>query len=311
MDLMFKLFSLTVFASTLRIATPVILASLGGCMSERSGVINIGLEGMMLMGAFSAVVGSYFFGAWMGVLIGVLAGGLMGLLHAFMSVTIKANQIISATAINIMAVGLPNILIPVIWPNHFGISPTVPVIADIHLPIISSIPVIGKIFGHQNPIVYLTLILVPAISYLLFKTRLGLRIRAVGEHPQAADTLGINVYKMRYIAVTMSGLLAGLGGAFLSICYQAQFSMAMTAGRGFIGLAAMIFGRWSPKGALLACLLFGFADAFQASAQAAGVPIPPELMLSFPYVLTLVALVGLFGKTAVSPAANGKPYFKG
>ena len=311
MDLMFKLFSLTVFASTLRIATPVILASLGGCMSERSGVINIGLEGMMLMGAFSAVAGSYFFGAWMGVLIGVLAGGLMGLLHAFMSVTIKANQIISATAINIMAVGLPNILIPVIWPGHFGISPTVPVVADIHLPIISSIPVIGKIFGHQNPIVYLTLLLVPAISFLLFKTRLGLRIRSVGEHPQAADTLGINVYKMRYIAVTMSGLLAGLGGAFLSICYQSQFSSAMTAGRGFIGLAAMIFGRWSPKGALLACLLFGFADAFQASAQAAGVPIPPELMLSFPYVLTLIALVGLFGKTAVSPAANGKPYFKG
>lgn len=311
MDLMFKLFSLTVFASTLRIATPVILASLGGCVSERSGVINIGLEGMMLMGAFSAVVGSYFLGAWMGVLMGVLTGGLVGLIHAFMSITIKANQIISATAINIMGVGLPNILIPVIWKNHYGISPTVPVVADVHLPIVSSIPVIGEIIGHQNPIVYLTLLLVPAISFLLFKTRLGLRIRAVGEHPRAADTLGINVYLMRYIAVTLSGVLAGLGGAFLSICYQSQFSMAMTAGRGFIGLAAMIFGRWTPKGALLACLLFGFADAFQAAAQAAGVPIPPELLLSFPYVLTLIALVGLFGKIAVSPAANGKPYFKG
>ena len=311
MDLLFKLFSLTVFASTLRIATPLILASLGGCMSERSGVINIGLEGMMLMGAFTAVVGSWFMGAWIGLLMGVLTGGLMGLLHAFMSVTIKANQIISATAINIMAVGLPNILIPVIWPNHFGISPTVPVIADIHLPLISSIPIIGKIFGHQNPVVFVALILVPVISYLLFKTRLGLRIRSVGEHPRAADTLGISVAGMRYLAVTLSGLLAGLGGAFLSICYQSQFSSAMTAGRGFIGLAAMIFGRWSPKGALLACLLFGFADAFQASAQAAGVPIPPELMLSFPYVLTLIALVGLFGKTALSPAANGKPYYKG
>ncbi len=311
MNLLFKLFSLTVFASTLRIATPLILVSLGGCMSERSGVINIGLEGMMLMGAFSAVVGSWFMGAWIGLLMGVLTGGLMGLLHAFMSVTIKANQTISGTAINIMAVGLPNILIPVIWPNHFGISPTVPVIADIQLPLISSIPVIGEVIGHQNPVVYVALILVPVISYLLFKTRLGLRIRSVGEHPRAADTLGINVAGMRYLAVTLSGLLAGLGGAFLSICYQSQFASAMTAGRGFIGLAAMIFGRWFPRGALLACLLFGFADAFQASAQAAGVPIPPELMLSFPYVLTLIALVGLFGKTAISPAANGKPYYKG
>ncbi len=311
MSLFVKLFNLAVFASTLRIATPLILASLGGCMSERSGVINIGLEGMMLMGAFTAVVGSYFIGPWAGLLLGVCAGGLMGLLHAFMSITIGANQIISATAINIMAVGLPNILIPVIWPGHFGISPTVDVIGDIHVPLISSIPVVGRIIGHQNPVVYIALILVPVIHFLLFRTRLGLRIRSVGEHPRAADTLGINVYRMRYIAVTMSGLLAGLGGSFLSICYQSQFSSAMTAGRGFIGLAAMIFGRWSPGGALLACLLFGFADAFQAGAQAAGVPIPPELMLAFPYVLTLIALIGLFGKTAVSPAANGKPYLKG
>ncbi len=306
-----KLFSLDVFASTFRIATPLILAALGGCMSERSGVINIGLEGMMLMGAFTAVVGSFFFGPWVGLLMGLLAGGIMGLMHAFMSVTIGANQVISATAINIIAVGIPNILIPVIWPGHFGISPTVGVIKDISIPGISSIPVIGHVIGHQNPVVYAALILVPVVHILLFRTRLGLRIRSVGEHPRAADTLGVNVYMMRYVAVTMSGLLAGLGGAFLSICYQSQFSSSMTAGRGFIGLAAMIFGRWSPRGALLACLLFGFADAFQAGAQAAGVGIPPDLMLAFPYVITLIALVGLFGKTAVSPAANGKPYLKG
>ncbi|MBI9103832.1 MAG: ABC transporter permease [Spirochaetales bacterium] len=311
MELFIKLFSLAVFASTLRIATPLILAALGGCMSERSGVLNIGLEGMMLMGAFFAVVGSHFWGPWPGLFIGILAGGVMGLLHAFMSVTVGANQVISSTAINILGVGIPNILIPVIWPGHFGISPTVPVIRDVTLPIISSIPVIGKIIGRQNPLVYVVFLLVPVIHFLLFRTKLGLRIRSVGEHPRAADTLGINVYKMRYIAVTMSGLLAGLGGAFLSICYQSQFSSAMTAGRGFIGLAAMIFGRWSPKGALLACLLFGFADAFQASAQAAGVPIPPEIMLAFPYVLTLIALVGLLGKTAIGPAATGKAYRKG
>jgi simple sugar transport system permease protein len=310
MDLLAKLFDLAVFASALRIATPLILAALGGCMSERSGVINIGLEGMMLMGAFTAAVGSYLAGPWAGLLMGVCAGGLMGLLHAVMSVSIGANQIISATAINIMAVGIPNILVPVIWPGHFAISPPVPVINELRIPGLAELPVLGRILGQHNPVVYLALILVPVTHFLLFRTRLGLRIRAVGEYPRAADTLGVDVYRMRYIAVTAGGLLAGLGGAFLSICYQSQFSSAMTAGRGFIGLAAMIFGGWSPVGAALACLLFGFADAFQAGAQAAGVPIPPDLLLAFPYVLTLVALVGLLGKTSLSPAANGKHYRK-
>jgi simple sugar transport system permease protein len=311
MELFIKLFSVTIFASTLRIATPMILSALGGCMSERSGVINIGLEGMMLMGAFAAVVGSFLFGPWIGLLCGVAAGGVMGLLHGFMSVSLGANQIISGTAINILAVGIPNILVPVIWPGHYGISPTVPVIPELRIPIIADIPILGTILGRQNPVVYIALLLVPIVHFLLFKTKLGLRIRSVGEHPRAADTLGVNVYLMRYTAVAISGLLAGLGGAFLSICYQSQFSSSMTAGRGFIGLAAMIFGRWSPLGATLACLLFGFADAFQAGAQAAGVPIPPDLMLAFPYVLTLIALVGLLGKTAQSPAANGKHYQKG
>ena len=311
MEMLEKIFNIAIFASTLRIATPILLASLGGVMSERSGVINIGLEGMMLMGAFGAAVGSYFYGPWTGILIGIAIGGLMGLLHAFMSVTVKANQIISATAINIFAVGFPNIMVPIIWPGYHAITPVVPVIKDIRLPLIADLPVIGTIIGNQNPIVYIALILVPIINYFLFRTPLGLRIRSVGEHPKAADTLGINVAKMRYIAVISSGFLAGLGGAFLSIAYQSQFSRAMTQGRGFIGLAAMIFGRWKPVGAFVACLLFGFADALQASAQSAGVPIPPELLLAAPYVLTLVALVGLIGKRAVGPAANGKPYEKG
>ena len=311
MEILAKILDLALFASTLRIATPILLAALGGVMSERSGVINIGLEGMMLMGAFAAAVFSYFLGPWPGVLLGVFVGGLMGLLHAFMSVTVKANQIISATAINILAVGLPNILVPVIWPGHFAITPVVPVVKDLRIPVIAGIPGIGKIIGEQNPVVYIAIILVPVIHFLLFKTRLGLRIRSVGEHPRAADTMGVNVSRMRYIAVILSGALAGLGGAFLSICYQSQFSSAMTAGRGFIGLAAMIFGRWKPIGAFIACLIFGFADAFQAAAQSAGVPIPPDLLLALPYVLTLVALIGLAGKKAVSPAASGKPYLKG
>jgi len=311
MEILAKILDLALFASTLRIATPILLAALGGVMSERSGVINIGLEGMMLMGAFAAAACSYYFGPWAGVFFGVFVGGMMGLLHAFMSVTVKANQIISATAINILAVGLPNIIVPVIWPGHFAITPVVPVVKNLRIPVIADIPGIGEIIGEQNPVVYIALILVPVIHFLLFKTRLGLRIRSVGEHPRAADTLGVNVNRMRYIAVIISGTLAGLGGAFLSICYQSQFSSAMTAGRGFIGLAAMIFGRWKPMGAFIACLIFGFADAFQAAAQSAGVPIPPDLLLALPYVLTLVALIGLAGKKAVSPAASGKPYLKG
>ena len=310
MGILFNILNLAIFTSTLRITTPILFAALGGCMTERSGVINIGLEGMMLMGAFAAAVGSYFWGPWLGVLFGIFVGGIMGLLHAFMSVTVKANQIISATAINIFALGFPNLIVPVLWKGHYAMTPVVPVIKSIRIPVLADIPVLGPIIGNLNPIVYIAFLLVPVVHYVLFKTRLGLRIRAVGEHPKAADTVGINVALMRYIAVTVSGLLAGFGGAFLSVAYQSQFSQAMTAGRGFIGLAAMIFGRWRPFGALVACLIFAFADAFQASAQAAGVPIPPDLLLTLPYLLTLIALAGLIGKKAVGPAANGKPYFK-
>lgn len=310
MEVFFNIFNLILLASALRIATPIVLASLGGIMSETSGVINIGLEGMMLVGAFAAVVGSSFFGAWGGLAVGLSAGAIMGLLHAFMSITVKANQIISATAINILAVGLPNILIPFIWPGYFAMTPVVEGISDISFPWLDKIPVLGQVIGHQNPIVYIAFCLVPIVHIILFKTRFGLRLRSVGEHPEAADTLGINVHAMRYIAVTISGTLAGLGGAFLSIAYQSQYSMAMTAGRGFIGIAAMVFGRWKPAGALVACLIFGFADAFQASAQSAGVPIPPDLFLALPYVVTLVALIGLAGKRSMGPAAAGKPYTK-
>lgn len=305
-----NIFKLVLFAVTLRIATPVLLAAMGGVISERAGVINIGLEGMMLLGAFSAVVGSFFFGAWIGVVLGIVTGGILGLLHALLSVTARVNQIISAVGINILAVSLPNVLIPIIWKGYNSMTPNVPVIKDIHIPLLSDIPVIGEILGHQNPIVYIALFIVFAMHFFLFKTPLGLRIRSVGEQPRAADTLGLNVFRLRYFAVTLSGMLAGLGGAFLAIGYQSMFSQQMTQGRGFIGLAAMIFGRWNPIGAFIACLIFGFADAFQAAAQAAGVPISPQILLSLPYVLTLVALVGLIGKKAIPPAADGKPYRK-
>lgn len=300
--------NLVLLSSTLRIATPLILASLGGVVAERSGVTNIGLEGMMLLGAFLAVVGSFYAGPWVGVACALGGGMLAGLIHGFMSITVKANQIISGTAINILAVGLPNILIPVIWPEHFATTPVVETLPCIQLDAIGKLPVVGPILNAQSPIMYVAFLMVPFLHVMLYKTRFGLRLRALGEHPKAADTLGVHVVRIRYIAMLISGSLAGLGGAFLSIAYQSQFSMAMTAGRGFIGMAAMIFGRWKPVGALVACLLFGFADAFQAAAQSAGVPIPPDLFLAFPYVLTLIALVSLAGKRSGGPAAAGKPY---
>ena len=302
--------SLAMLASTLRIATPIIYAALGSVMSERGGVINIGIEGTMLLACFTAVVGAYYWSPWVGVLIAMATGGLMALIHAYLSVTIKTNQIISATAINIFAVGLPNLVVPIIWKGHHAVSPVVPRIPDVRLPIIANLPIVGPVLGHQNPLVYVALILVPVLHFVLFKTRFGLRLRAVGEHPRAADTVGVNVARMRYIGVISGGILAGMGGAFLSIGYMSQYSAAMTQGRGFMGLAAMIFGNWKPAGALLACLIFGFADAFQAAAQSARVlPISPRLLLSLPYIMTLIALAGLVGKS-IPPAADGKPYEK-
>jgi ABC-type uncharacterized transport system permease subunit len=305
-----RLVNLSIIASSLRIATPILLAALAGTISERSGVINIGIEGVMLLSAFAAALGSSFLGAWPGVLVGVAVGAAFGLLHAFMSVTVRSNQIVNATAINILAIGLPNIIISRVWQGYYSTTPIVPVVPSLHIRWLARVPVLGSIFRDLNPVVYLAFLLVPVMHVLLFRTRAGLRIRAVGELPIAADTLGVNVPRLRYLSVIGSGALAGLGGVYLSICYQSQFTMGMTEGRGFIGLAAMIFGRWTPVGAMVSSLLFGLADAFQANAQSAGLPIPAEIMLTLPYVLTLLALAGVAGKRVIGPAAAGQPYVK-
>ena len=300
---------ISIFAAAIRSSVPILYPALGGIFSERSGVLNIGLEGMMLISAFTAVVGSYFTGnPWLGVLCGIAGGMLAALIHAFMCINLRADQAIVGTGINILGQGLPNFLLLKIWGQQ-GISPVVPRIGEWRIPIVADIPIIGPILGQQSPLVYLALVLVPISWFVLFRTPFGLRLRSVGENPRAAETVGINVYRMRYWGVLLSGLFASLGGAFLSVSYLAQFVNLMTAGRGFIGLAAMIFGRWNPFGALFACLLFGFADAVQASAQAAGVLIPPQFLLTLPYVLTIVALIGAMGR-AEPPAYDGKPYEK-
>ena len=301
--------SITLFAAAIRSAIPILFAALGGIFSERSGVLNIALEGIMLISAFSAVVGSYYTGnPWIGVLVGVIGGTLASLIHAFMCIHLRADQAIVGTGINILGIGLPNFLMLKIWGQQ-GISPIVERINVWKIPIIGDIPIIGPIIGRHSPLVYIGLMLVPITYFIIFKTRFGLRLRSVGENPQAADTVGINVYRMRYWGVLLSGVLASLGGAYLSVSFLSQFVTVMTAGRGFIGLAAMIFGRWNPYGALAACLLFGFADALQSAAQASGIPIAPQFLLALPYVLTIVALVGAMGR-ATPPAFVAKPYQK-
>jgi general nucleoside transport system permease protein len=299
-----------VIASTFLLATPLIFAGLGGVFSEKSGVVNIGLDGMMIMGAFFGVYGSYLTGsAVVGIVFALIAGAAMAAIHAFLSITLKANQIVSGTAINLFSAALSSFLIVKLFGRGGqtdgvnGLPWNVP-------KFINDIPVVGTFMSNINWFVIIALILVAISHYILYKTPLGLRIRSVGEHPKAADTLGINVYSMRYLCVIISGALAGLGGAALSLGVTPLYREGMVSGRGFIALAAMIFGNWKPKGTLLACLLFGFAEAFQIKAQSFGWSLPTELYSSSPYILTMLALAGFVGKTK-PPAADGEPYEKG
>lgn len=304
------IFNIGLLGATLRGATPLILAAVGVVFSERSGVMNIGIEGMMLFGAFWAVAISYYtHSAWMGLLGAMLIGGLLGLVHAWTSVSLKVNQIITGAAINLLAVGIPNYLLIAFWQQP-GASPMVSALSTVRVPLLVDLPVVGPLFASQNVLTYIALLLVAITQIVLFRTPLGLRIRSVGEHPLAADTVGIDVYAIRYGSVIFSGLMAGLAGASLSLGQLSFFTKQMTQGRGFIALGAMIFGKWTPLGSLGACLLFGFADALQLALQARGVPIPSDLLMSIPYVFTLIALAGFVGR-AVAPAAIGRPYYKG
>ena len=296
------------FAATLRMATPITLAALGGIFSERVGVVNIALEGMMLTSAFTGVAVSYYTGnPWLGVLAAVAVGGLLGLIHAILTVTFKGNQIVSGTGINIFALGFTPYMSQIIWASR-GASSSVNSIKAISIPILDDIPIIGEILGNQTPLVYVMIVLAFIAQFVLFKTPIGLRIRAVGEHPAAADTAGISVVRVKYLGVVVSGMLAGLGGVFLSLGQLSLFAWGMTGGRGFIALAAMIFGRWMPLGAFGASLMFGFADALQMRIQSLGL-LPPQMVLMLPYILTIVALAGVVRKA--TPPSDYKPYDKG
>ncbi len=296
------------FAATLRFATPLVFAALGGLFSERSGVVNIGLEGMMLTGAFFAIWGAEATGSWAaGLLLGLAAGGALAAVHAVVSIHLGADQIISGTAVNILALGLTGYF----FIDSYGLQGTptdVPRVPGVHLPLVQEIPFLGAIFGDLNLLVWIAIVLVPLTWLVVFRTPIGLRLRACGEHPGAAETTGVRLLPMRYAAVIMSGVLAATGGAYLSIGFLGSFSENVTAGRGFIALAALIFGRWRPFGAAGACLLFGFSSAL---AQRLSVYSESGAVLfqALPYVLTLIALAGLIGRS-IAPAALGRPYTK-
>jgi simple sugar transport system permease protein len=296
--------------SSLVRATPIALAAMCGVISERSGVINIGIEGIMLLTAQASVIAATVSNSlYIGLLTALITGGLIAALHAYLVIRFKVDQIVSGVAINIIGVGVTSFISSRFLEkntNALNNSGTFPVIS---IPLLSKIPIIGPVLFENNIIIYLTILLVIVLHIMLFYTPWGLRTRAVGEHPKAADTLGVNVYLTRYINVILGGIICGLGGAYFTIGSVGRFDEIMTAGKGFIGLAAMIFGKWNPVGAYTSSMIFGFADSLQVKLQILRTPIPSEFLLMAPYIVTMIVLTGVVGR-AIPPAADGQPYEK-
>jgi simple sugar transport system permease protein len=298
-------------AATLRAATPLTFAALGGIFSERSGVVNIGLEGMLLMGAFFGFLGADKLGEWWwGILAGVVAGAALALVHAFISIHLRADQIVSGTAVNFLALGITGYFFIEVYTDQ-GTPGEVPTIPSVSLPGISDESFVGKAFGDMNLLIWVAIVFVLIAHFVLFRTPVGLRLRSVGEHPKAADTVGISVYGTRYAAVIVSGALAGIGGVYISNGITHAFSENMTAGRGFIALAAVIFGRWRPYGAFAACLLFGFTEALALRLPGAygSDAAWTTLFRALPYLVTLIVVAGVVGRST-PPASVGRPYMK-
>lgn len=302
-------FLINLFASTIRMAAPILLTALGEIFTEKSGILNIGLEAQMLAGALAGFIGAYYTGSnWLGLLIGTLGGVLMSLLFALLTISLRADQIVVGITLNIFALGITTFIYRVL----FGVAmipPSVQPMTEINIPVLSELPVVGPIFFHQKIFVYLAFLLVPLAHFVLFRTSIGLNIRAVGEYPLAAETMGINVLRTRYACVILSGIGAGLGGAFLAIGQLARFTDNMAAGRGFIALAIVIFGQWKPYWAAAAALIFGFADAIQLSLQAVGLQVPEQFLRMTPYVVTILAMM-VVARRALAPAALASPYVK-
>jgi ABC-type uncharacterized transport system permease subunit len=296
--------------TTIQYSTPLVLAALGGMYSEKSGIVNIGLEGMMLIGAFSAVAATYFSdNPWLGLIVAVIAGGALAAVHAIICVKLKGNHIVSGTGVILFATGFTTLMLQVIW-NQKGVSDEVSRLPQVVIPGIQDIPIIGSVFGSLEPIVYMMFFAVIISWFVMYKTPFGLRVRAAGEDPSALDTAGVNVETIRIIAVIISGCLSGLAGAYLSIGYGARFGKVMTNGRGFIALAALIFGGWTPIGSFLAGTFFGFLDALQAFISLTIPELLPynNFIKMIPFILVVIALAGI-GRSR-PPKAVGTPYEK-
>ena len=293
--------------ATLIATAPLLLAALGGLISELSGVLNMALEAIMLIGAFVAYAASEKLGnPWYGLLAAAIAGLLIGLIHAFFSITLRSDQIVSAVALNLFALAVTSLGFRLMYLNQ-AFLPS-PGFMPLNIPILSKLPYVGIAFFQHNILIYLSLLLIPVEWFILYKTSWGLTLRSVGEHPLAASTMGINVKRVRYLAVLLSGTIAGMSGsALVSASGLNAFQENLSAGRGFIAFAAIIFGRWNPIGIFLGTILFGAGDAFQIRLQAYGVQVPYQLLMMVPYGLTLLALV-LFMRNAHGPAASGKSF---
>ena len=294
---------------TLSDAVPLVLAALSGVLSERAGVVNIAIEGMMLAGACSAAFfASISHSLWIGLVAALISGILLAWIHGFLSINYKTNQIVSGTIINIFATGLTSYVSTKFLQVYQNLNDP-GIFAPIPIPGLVNIPIFGKILFNNNILVYMMFLILIVLQVALFNTRWGLRMRAVGEHPKAADTLGINVIRTRYMAVLLSGAMAGFAGAYFTIGSVGRFDSLMTAGRGFIGLAAMIFGNWTPVGAFGAGLLFGFADSLSSKLAILGINVPSSILLMIPYIATMIVLAGVVGRN-LAPAADGVPYTK-
>ncbi|MGQ4911299.1 MAG: ABC transporter permease [Candidatus Thorarchaeota archaeon] len=296
--------------STLQMSTPLVLAALGGMYSERSGIVNIGLEGMMLIGAFGAVAATYFTdNPWLGLLAAVAAGGGLAAIHAIITVKLKGDHIVSGTGIILFAGGFTTLMLEVIWQAR-GVSDEVTRVPQIIIPWIQDVPILGEVFGSLSPIVYMMFLIVIGSWFVMYKTPFGLRLRAAGEDPSTLDAAGVNVETIRIIGVILSGCLAGLGGAYLSIGFSSRFGKLMTSGRGFIALAALIFGNWTPVGCLLAGTFFGFLDGLQAFISLNVPSLLPynNFIQMIPYILVVISLAII--RRSVPPKGVGRPYEK-
>lgn len=297
--------------ATIRIATPLVFAALGELITERAGILNLGVEGTMLMAAFGSFIATYFSGSlWLGLFVGIMTGGMMGFLTAFMAATLRVEQVVVGLAMNLLGAGLSLYIYKAIFSGSADRIPTVPIFETIPIPLLSSIPYIGEIFFTQKLLTYIAMLMIPAVWFFLYRTKFGLEIRCLGENPKVIDTKGMSVQLRQYFAVVLGGMLIGAGGAFITIGSTVRFVPDMTAGRGWLALVIVIAGNWKPKGIAIAALVFAFLEAFQLQVQGIGVDLPYQIFLALPYIVAIVLMVFMRAYSE-EPSRLAVPYFRG